>query len=78
MFSLKNVDNVPIQNSDICSIALSEELYNYLIHHIYIYGIYYTYIYMYVVDLSSTEPDWMELYIPYKTSIYILHDDYTI
>ena len=23
-----------------------------------------------VVELSSTEPNWMELYIPYKTSIY--------
>ena len=27
------------------------------------------YIYIYEVDLSSTEPNWMELYIPYKTSI---------
>ena len=40
--------------------------------------VYFLTIYVYVVDLSSTEPDWMELYIPYKTSIYILHDDYTI
>ena len=26
----------------------------------------YLYIHIYVIDLSSTEPNWMELYIPYK------------